>query len=75
MARMQPHLAGEMIRNRKGYTMFDKLEDLLLHYQELMGMLSEPDVANDSKRFGKLMKDINAAVTALTQEQIAELES
>ncbi len=57
MARMQPHLAGEMIRNRKGYTMFDKLEDLLLHYQELMGMLSEPDVANDSKRFGKLMKE------------------
>ena len=54
---MQPHLAGEMIRNRKGYTMFDKLEDLLLHYQELMGMLSEPDVANDSKRFGKLMKE------------------
>ncbi|MBR1635815.1 MAG: peptide chain release factor 1 [Lachnospiraceae bacterium] len=37
--------------------MFDKLEDLLLHYQELMGMLSEPDVANDSKRFGKLMKE------------------
>ena len=57
MGRMQPHLAGEMIRNRKGYTMFDKLEDLLLHYQELMGMLSEPDVANDSKRFGKLMKE------------------
>ena len=57
MARMQPHLAGKMKRNRKGYTMFDKLEDLLLHYQELMGMLSEPDVANDSKRFGKLMKE------------------
>ena len=37
--------------------MFDKLEDLLLHYQEIMNMLSEPDVANDSKRFQKLMKE------------------
>lgn len=37
--------------------MFDKLEDLLLHYQELMNMLSEPDVANDSKRFQRLMKE------------------
>ncbi len=37
--------------------MFDKLEDLMMHYQELMGMLSEPDVANDSKRFGRLMKE------------------
>ena len=37
--------------------MFDKLEDLLLHYQELMNLLSEPDVANDSRRFQKLMKE------------------
>ena len=37
--------------------MFDKLEDLLLHYQELMNMLSEPDVASDSKRFGRLLKE------------------
>lgn len=37
--------------------MFDKLEDLVLHYEELMNMLSEPDVANDSKRFQKLMKE------------------
>lgn len=37
--------------------MFDKLEDLILHYEELMNMLSEPDVANDSKRFQKLMKE------------------
>ena len=37
--------------------MFDRLEDIVLHYQELMNMLSEPDVANDSKRFGKLMKE------------------
>ena len=37
--------------------MFDRLEDLLLHYEEIMNMLSEPDVANDSKRFQKLMKE------------------
>ncbi len=37
--------------------MFDKLEDLLLHYEEIMNMLSEPDVANDSRRFQKLMKE------------------
>ena len=37
--------------------MFDKLEDLLHHYEELMNTLSEPDVANDSNRFRKLMKE------------------
>ncbi len=37
--------------------MFDKLEDLLAHYQELMNILSEPDVASDSKRFSALMKE------------------
>lgn len=39
--------------------MFDKLEDLLHHYEELMNILSEPDVANDSNRFRKLMKEQN----------------
>lgn len=37
--------------------MFDKLEDLLHHYEELMNTLSEPDVANDPVRFRKLMKE------------------
>ena len=37
--------------------MFDKLEDLLQHFEELMNMLSEPDVANDPKRFRRLMKE------------------
>ncbi|MCM1106217.1 MAG: peptide chain release factor 1 [Blautia sp.] len=37
--------------------MFDKLEDLLHHYEELMNTLSEPDVANDPERFRKLMKE------------------
>lgn len=37
--------------------MFDKLDDLLHHYGELMNLLSEPDVANDATRFRKLMKE------------------
>ena len=37
--------------------MFDKLEDLILRYEEVMNLLSEPDVANDNKRFRELMKE------------------
>ena len=37
--------------------MFDKLEDLLIRYEELMSELSEPDVVNNPERFRKLMKE------------------
>ncbi len=37
--------------------MFDKLEDLLHRYEELLLELHEPDVANDPARFRKLMKE------------------
>ena len=37
--------------------MFDRLEDLLISYEELMSELSEPDVANNPERFRKLMKE------------------
>ena len=37
--------------------MFDRLEDLLIRYEEVMGELQEPDVANDTERFRKLMKE------------------
>ncbi len=50
--------------------MFDKLEDLLHHYEELMNTLSEPDVANDPVRFKKLMKeqsDLAPIVEAYTE--------
>ena len=50
--------------------MFDKLEDLLRHYEELMNTLSEPDVANDPVRFKKLMKeqsDLAPIVEAYTE--------
>ena len=37
--------------------MFDKLEDLIGRYEELMGLLNEPGVANDQQRFRSLMKE------------------
>lgn len=37
--------------------MFDRLEDLLIRFEELMSGLSEPDVANNPERFRKLMKE------------------
>ena len=37
--------------------MFDRLEDFLIRFEELMGELNEPDVANNQERFRKLMKE------------------
>jgi peptide chain release factor 1 len=37
--------------------MFDRLEDLLIRYEEIMSELSEPDVANNPERFRSLMKE------------------
>jgi peptide chain release factor 1 len=37
--------------------MFDKLEDLILRYEDIMNELNSPDVANDQARFRKLMKE------------------
>ena len=37
--------------------MFDKLEDLLIRFEEIMGELHEPTVANNQERFRKLMKE------------------
>ncbi|MDF2472448.1 MAG: peptide chain release factor 1 [Lachnospiraceae bacterium] len=39
--------------------MFDKLEDLLIRYQEILDELNDPSIANDQNRFRKLMKDQN----------------
>ncbi len=39
--------------------MFDKLEDLVLRYEELMNELNDPDVVNDQTRFRKIMKEQN----------------
>ena len=37
--------------------MFDKLEDLLIRFEEIMSELGEPNVANNQERFRKLMKE------------------
>ena len=37
--------------------MFDRLEDILVRFEELLSELGEPGVANDQNRFRKLMKE------------------
>ena len=39
--------------------MFDKLEDLLIRFQDIQNELNEPTVTNDQTRFRKLMKEQN----------------
>ena len=39
--------------------MFDRLEDILIHFEELQAELSNPEVINDQKRFRRLMKEQN----------------
>ena len=55
--------------------MFDKLEDLLRRYEDLMLELQAPDVANDAARFRKLMKeqsDLSPLVEAYTSYKKAK---
>lgn len=50
--------------------MFDRLDDILIHYEELMLELNNPSVAEDQNRFRKLMKeqaDLADLVEAYTQ--------
>ena len=37
--------------------MFDRLEDILIRYQQIMEELSDPSVVSDQKRFTALMKE------------------
>ena len=37
--------------------MFDRLDDLLVRYEEVMGELAEPGAADDQQRFCRLMKE------------------
>ena len=55
--------------------MFDRLDDLLIRYEEVMGELQEPGVADDQGRFRKLMKeqsDLAPIVEARAGERRAE---
>lgn len=46
--------------------MFDRLEDLIIRYEEIMSELSEPDVANNPNRFRQLMKE-QSSLTPLVE--------
>ena len=37
--------------------MFDKLDDLLLRYEDIMNELNEPNVVSDQERFRKLIRN------------------
>lgn len=37
--------------------MFDRLDDMLIHYEEIMQALNEPGVTDDQNRFRRLMKE------------------
>lgn len=50
--------------------MFDKLEDLLIRFEEIMGELHEPTVTENQERFRRLMKeqsDLTPIVDAYTE--------
>ncbi len=50
--------------------MFDRLEDLLIRFEEIMGELHEPTVAENQERFRRLMKeqsDLTPIVEAYTE--------
>ena len=55
--------------------MFDRLDDILVHYEELMQELNNPSVAEDQNRFRKLMKeqsDLSDLVETYTQYKKAK---
>ncbi len=59
-----------LISKKGKVTMFDKLEDLLIRFEEIMGELHEPTVTNNQERFRKLMKeqsDLTPIVEAYTE--------
>lgn len=39
--------------------MFDRLEDLVIKYEELLNELNNPEIVNDQNRFKKIMKEQN----------------
>lgn len=55
--------------------MFDRLDDILIHYEELMQELNNPSVTEDQNRFRKLMKeqaDLAPLVEAYTEYKKAK---
>ena len=50
--------------------MFDKLEDILFRYDEVLKELSEPEVLNDASRYQKLMKEQSEIGRASCRERV-----
>ena len=46
--------------------MFDRLDDLVRHYEEIMLELNNPSIAEDQRKFRKLMKE-QADLTPLVE--------
>ncbi len=49
--------ADERIENKGRAKMFDRLDDILIRYQQILEELGDPNVVNDQKRFRALMKE------------------
>jgi len=57
-------------RSIGGIKMFDKLDDILIRYQQVLEELNDPNVVNDQNHFRKLMKeqnDLNPIVDKYTE--------
>jgi len=67
-----PKTSERLIINRSigGIKMFDKLDDILIRYQQVLEELNDPNVVNDQNHFRKLMKeqnDLNPIVDKYTE--------
>ena len=49
-----------------GIKMFDRLEDILIRFEEIMGELNEPTVTGNQERFRALMKE-QSSLTPLVE--------
>ncbi len=54
--------------------MFDRLEDLLIRYEELLAEMNNPDLAQDQERFRRLMKE-HADLTPIVEAYKAYKEA
>ena len=52
--------------------MFDKLEALLLRFDEVLLQLSSPQVADDQKRFRELMKE-QSELTPIVEANLCQI--
>ena len=49
--------------------MFDKLEDILIRYEEIQEELNSPEVTNDQNRYRKLMKEYSSLTPLVEKYQ------